>query len=70
MFIKKDFKVDEKVRFVRTTDPRLDGQIGTVLGCHYANAGHGDSFIVLYDKPIPGYSSKAMVISEACLERV
>lgn len=68
MFTKKNFQIDEKVRFTQTGDHRLDGRTGSILGKSMVHV--MDFYIVLFDQPINGYSDKAIAITEACLEKV
>lgn len=63
----KIFKNDDAVKFVKTSDPRLDNQTGIVLG-KYGMEDFG-FHIVMFDKQPEGYD-KAIVITDACLEFV
>lgn len=64
--IGKNFKVDDRVVFVKTSDSRLDGQTGIVLG--KSIEGLCDFYIVLLDKLLSYTDVKAISITEACLE--
>lgn len=60
--MKKEFKVDQKVRIVNAME--LSGLSGTVLGKSFVEV--LDHYIVLLDTPLP--NAKAVSITEACLE--
>ena len=67
-YVKKNFVVGEKVKFVRTNS-ELDNIEGVVLGCsmhHIMN-----HYIVgELSKPLTDRDDRAINITEACLERV
>ncbi len=58
-----DPKVFDKVRVMRTTDPRLDGQSATIMGFHGLDA------IIVFDFFLPD-RDPALVITIHCLERI
>lgn len=62
--MKKDFNQDDYVRLIETSDPKLDGSKGTLVG-------KADMFrwIVFMEEQIEGYY-KAIVIDESCIEKV
>lgn len=57
------FSVYDLVEFQNTSDDKLDGKIGTVLG--FVDNGYP---IVLFDDTPTGYNP-AIMISEACLKK-
>lgn len=61
--LKLNFAVDQRVVIGRTTDKRLDGKTGTILG---KSTNHiAEFYIVLLDEPIKG--AKAINLIESCL---
>ena len=64
--IGKGFKVDDRVYFTDTSDPKLDGLTGTILGTSFDFV--HKSHIVLLDTSYLG--EKAISITEACLEKI
>ena len=63
------FKIDQRVEFIKTSDIRLDGVVGTVVGFSSRHA-EMDFYIVLLDVPL-GYSDvKALAITEHCLKAI
>lgn len=66
MYSKKHLNVDERVVFLYTKST-LDEHTGTILAklpTHQIT----DDYIVMYDSPVNG--QKAILITEACLERI
>jgi hypothetical protein len=65
-------KNDDQVRFIKTGDTRLNGTTGVVVGTyvHDHHAHYPDTKIVLFDHIPEGYTDKAIVITEACLELI
>lgn len=59
---------NEEVRFIKTSDPKLDGQIGKVMG-RFGSDPRADFYIVKLDSPVEGYDP-AIVMIEHCLEKV
>ena len=65
------FANGENVRFVRTSDSRLDGMTGIVLGRFGGpnSLSFTDYYIVKMDVDIVGYDP-AIVLTEHCLEKI
>lgn len=59
-------KVGNKVKFVKTSDPRLDDVTGIVIG-YYGKNSNMNCSIVLFDVQPEDYDP-AIVITNACLE--
>ena len=66
-WLKQNFKVNTKVRFVRTGGDALENQTGTILGKSFDDP-VCDHYIVMLDIPQP--TRLAVCITEACLEKV
>lgn len=58
----RKFPNNQKVMFVKTSDQRLDGQIGKIIG----RIGRTEHYIVLFDQIIEGYDP-SIAITEHCL---
>lgn len=61
--IEEDFKVSDRVRIVKSTDPDLEGQVGTIMGFYSWIP------IVVFDVPPPN-CNPAIVMTPHCLERI
>ena len=64
----QNFRVDERVRMARTTDPELDGYCGTILGTS-ADDKVCAFYIIELDAPHSlGY--RAITLIESCIDRI
>lgn len=66
---KANYAIDQKVRFVKTSDSRLDGVTGSIVGTSSKHA-EMDLYIVLLDSKLSYSDVKALAITEHCLEPV
>lgn len=65
MTIKKEFKINTRVRFINLPECELSGLGGKILGKSFENV--HDHYIVLLDHPMP--DRLAVCMTEHCLEK-
>ena len=65
--MKANFKIDDKVKFIKTNQGSLDGVTGSIVGYSSRHV-EMDCYIVLLDTKLVYSDVKALVISEHCLE--
>jgi len=65
----QNLEVDTRVVIGATTDPSLDGKIGTVLGMLGDPSPYVDFYIVGLDEPT-AKGARAVVLIESCIDPV
>lgn len=68
--MKANYPMDQKVKFIKTSDERLDDKTGSIIGYSSRHA-EMDFYIVLLDEKLSYQPDiKALVITEHCLEAI